>query len=93
MLQLLLCMQLMLPNMMNVGCVFLLNSLFMKEWQYLDRLLQPMIPCSCWHPKNNEGLTLSQVLGLVLDLLGPSMRPPQALLEVCNQATVVNATF
>ena len=93
MLQLLLCMQLMLPNMMNVGCVFLLNSLFMKEWQYLDRLLQPMIPCSCWHPKNNEGLTLSQVLGLVLDLLGPSMRSPQALLEVCNQTTVVNATF
>ena len=93
MLQLLLCMQLMLPNMMNVGCVFLLNPLFMKEWQYLDRLLQPMIPCSCWHPKNNEGLTLSQVLGLVLDLLGPSMRPPQALLEVCNQTTVVNATF
>lgn len=46
-----------------------------------------------WHPKNNEGLTLSQVLGLVLDLLGPSMRPPQALLEVCNQTTVVNATF
>ena len=46
-----------------------------------------------WHPKNNEGLTLSQVLGLVLDLLGPSMCPPQALLEVCNQTTVVNATF
>jgi hypothetical protein len=46
-----------------------------------------------WHPKSNEGLTLSQVSGLGLCLLGPSMLPPQALLEVCNQTIVVNATF
>ena len=44
MLQLLLCMQLMLPNMMNVGCVFLLNLPFTKGWQHLDQLLKLMIP-------------------------------------------------
>ena len=32
-----------------------------------------------WHPKNNEGLTLSQVLGLVLDLLGFFHAPPSGL--------------
>jgi hypothetical protein len=37
-------MQLMLLNMKNVGCAFLLNLPLMKEWQYLDQLLQSMIP-------------------------------------------------
>ena len=45
-----------------------------------------------WHPESHDGLTLSQVSGLGLCLLGPSMLPPQALLEVCNQTFMVNAT-
>jgi hypothetical protein len=45
-----------------------------------------------WHPENHDGLTLSQVSGLGLCLLGPSMLPLQALLEVCNQTIIVNAT-
>ena len=45
-----------------------------------------------WHPESHDGLTLSQVSGIGLCLLGPSMLPPQALLEVCNQTIIVNAT-
>jgi hypothetical protein len=45
-----------------------------------------------WHPENYDGLTLSQVSCLGLCLLGPSMLPPQALLEVCKQTIIVNAT-
>lgn len=45
-----------------------------------------------WHPENHDGLTLSQVSSLGLCLWGPSMLPPQALLEICNQTIIVNAT-
>ena len=45
-----------------------------------------------WHPESHDGLTLSQVSGIGLCLLGPSMLPPQALLEVCNQTIIVEAT-
>ena len=45
-----------------------------------------------WHPENHDGLTLNQVSSLGLCLLGPSMLPLQALLEVCNQTIIVNAT-
>ena len=45
-----------------------------------------------WNPKNHDRLTLSQVSGLGLCLLGPSTLPPQAFLEVCNQTIIINAT-
>ena len=45
-----------------------------------------------WHPESHDGLTLSQVSGIGFCLLGPSMLPPQALLEVCNQTIIVEAT-
>jgi hypothetical protein len=38
-----------------------------------------------WHPENHDGLTLSQVSGIGLCFLGPSMLSPQALLEVFNR--------
>ena len=44
-----------------------------------------------WNPESHDGLTLSQVSGIGLCLLGPSMLPPQSLLEVCNQTIMVNA--
>ena len=43
-----------------------------------------------WHPESKEGLTLGQISGIGLCLLGPQMLPPSLLFEVCNQILVVN---
>lgn len=45
------------------------------------------------HPESKEGLTLSQISGIGLCLLGPQMLPPLPLFEVCNQTLVVHNTF
>lgn len=46
-----------------------------------------------WHPSEGAGLTLSQVVGIGLCLLGSSMLSPQSLIPIYNQTLLVNRTF
>jgi hypothetical protein len=46
-----------------------------------------------WHPESKEGLTLGQISGIGLCILGPQRLSPFPLFEVCNQTLVVNNTF
>ena len=43
-----------------------------------------------WHLESKEGLTLGQISGIGLCLLGPQMLPPSPLFEVCNQTLALN---
>jgi hypothetical protein len=42
------------------------------------------------HLESKEGLTLCQISGIGLCLLGPQMLPPLPLFEVCNQILALN---
>jgi hypothetical protein len=45
-----------------------------------------------WHLESKEGLTLGQISGICLCLLGPQMLPPLPLFEVCNQTLALHLT-
>ena len=43
-----------------------------------------------WHLESKEGLTLGQIPGIGLCLLGPQMLPPLPLFDMCNQILAPN---